>query len=326
MTTRLRLPLAAASLALTLGLALSLTGCASSGVFSEAVPPVGVGVTGGDAGAGMSGMTDTMPVDGKSAIGTASSTVVDRSTIETAYLSVSVTAPEKTVADAQRIATEAGGFVQDSSWNPANQYGPESAYLTVRVPVDKLDAVLAQFGSLGKVDSLSRSKTDVTLTLTDLNARIASLQQSLDNLRTLQAQASNVSDLITVEAAIASRQAELDSLVAQQTYLSDQVDMSTISLTLTGSTGATPTNNTFWDGLVAGWNSLAVAGSALLVAVGFVLPWIVLLAIVAGIVLAVIFAVLRRRRETASAGSTTKASATGAPSATKTAAKTTTKK
>ena len=314
MTSRLRLTLTAASISL----ALALTGCATSGIGSEAVPPVGV-VTGGDAGAGSSGMTDSMLVDGKSAIDTSSTTVVDRSTIDTAYLSVSVSAPQTSVTDAQRIATEAGGFVQDSSWNPANQYGPESAYLTVRVPVDKLDAVLAQFGSLGKVDSLSRSKTDVTLTLTDLNARVASLQQSLDNLRTLQAQATNVSDLITVEAAIASRQAELDSLLAQQTYLSDQVDMSTISLTLTGSTGATPTNNTFWDGLVAGWNSLAVAGSALLVAAGFVLPWIVLLAVVAGIVLAVIFAVLRGRRENASAGSTKESSSAG------TAAKTPTK-
>jgi hypothetical protein len=257
--------------------------------------------------------SDMMAVDGKSSAGALSSGVIDRSTIETAYLSVSVSTPQSTVTDAERIATEAGGFVQDSSWNPANEFGPESAYLTIRVPVDQLDTVLSSLESLGTVDSLSRSKSDVTLAVTDLNARIASLQQSLNDLRALQAQATNVGDLITVESAISSRQAELDSLLAQQTYLTDQVDMSTISLTLTGSTGTTPTNDTFWDGLVAGWNSLAVAGSALIVAAGFALPWIALLVIVAGVVLAIVLTVVRRNRAGSPASSakpTAKATAT----------------
>lgn len=260
--------------------------------------------------------SDMMAVDGKSSVGSASTNVVDRSTIETAYLSVSVGTPQSSVTDAERIATEAGGFVQDSSWNPANEFGPESAYLTIRVPVDQLDTVLSSLESLGTVDSLSRSKSDVTLAVTDLNARIASLQQSLDDLRALQAAATNVGDLITVESAISARQAELDSLQAQQTYLSDQIDMSTISLTLTGSTGTTPTNDTFWDGLVAGWNSLAVAASALIVAAGFALPWIVLLAIIAGVVLAIVFAVIRRNRAGAKASAGTKASV-GAQTSTK---------
>jgi hypothetical protein len=258
-------------------------------------------------------MSDMMAVDGKSSAGALSSGVIDRSTIETAYLWVSVSTPQSTVTDAERIATEAGGFVQDSSWNPANEFGPESAYLTIRVPVDQLDTVLSSLESLGTVDSLSRSKSDVTLAVTDLNARIASLQQSLNDLRALQAQATNVGDLITVESAISSRQAELDSLLAQQTYLTDQVDMSTISLTLTGSTGTTPTNDTFWDGLVAGWNSLAVAGSALIVAAGFALPWIALLVIVAGVVLAIVLTVVRRNRAGSPASSakpTAKATAT----------------
>jgi len=264
-----------------------MDGGASSGGVAVSEPGIAVGAP---------ATGDMMSVDGKSSAGGASTNVIDRSTIETAYLSVSVSAPQSTVTDAERIATDAGGFVQDSSWNPANEFGPESAYLTIRVPVDQLDTVLSQLESLGSVDSLSRSKSDVTLAVTDLNARIASLQQSLNDLRTLQAQATNVSDLITVESAISARQAELDSLLAQQTYLTDQVDMSTISLTLTGATGTTPTNDTFWDGLVAGWNSLAVAGSALIVAAGFALPWIVLLAVVAGVVLAIVFAVIRRNR------------------------------
>ncbi len=307
----------------SIALALVLTGCSSSSMSPGGMSSGDVAVTEPGTAVGAPETGGMMAVDGKSSVGSTSTNVIDRSTIETAYLAVSVSTPQSTVTDAERIATDAGGFVQDSSWNPANEYGPESAYLTIRVPVDQLDAVLSSLESLGTVDSLSRSKTDVTLAVTDLTARIASLQQSLDDLRALQAQATNVGDLITVESAISARQAELDSLLAQQTYLSDQVDMSTISVTLTGPRGTTPTNDTFWDGLVAGWNSLFVAGSALLVAIGFALPWIALLAIVAGVVLAVIFALIRRNRANGGASAVSKPST---PSTATTAPKTTTKK
>jgi len=301
MTSRLTLPLASASIAF----ALLLTGCSSASMSPGGMTSGDVAVTDPGVSVGAPESGGMMSVDGKSSADSASTTVIERSTIESAYLSVRVTTPQSSATDAERIATEAGGFVQDSSWNPANEFGPESAYLTIRVPVDQLDGVLSALESLGTVESLSRSKSDVTLAVTDLNARIESLQQSLNDLRTLQAQATNVGDLITVESAISTRQAELDSLLAQQTYLSDQVDMSTISMTLTGSSGTTPTNDTFWDGLVAGWNSLFVAGSAILVAIGFALPWIALLAVVAGVVLVVIFSMIRRTRATDRASKTT---------------------
>ena len=158
----------------------------------------------------------------------------------------------------------------------------------------------------------------MTLQVTDLNTRIASLQSSLDDLLALQSQATNVSDLITVEAAIAQRQAELDSLVAQQTYLNDQVGMSTIGVTISGAVGSTPTNQSFWDGLVAGWNSLAVAGAALIVGLGFALPWILLLAVIGAVVFASVVALVRRSRGTAPAAkSTSKTAAKRASSASK---------
>jgi TolA-binding protein len=247
---------------------------------------------------GTMAVTDGPFIDG--AIGTESSiagdsmSTVERSTIETAYLSLTSPTPKDAVVKAEDLVAQAGGFVQDSSWSPANEYSPEIAYFTVRVPADSIDVVLTALGTLGSVDSLSRSQSDVTLQVTDLNARIASLQGSLDDLRALQGQATNVSDLITVESAISQRQAELDSLLAQQTYLTDQVDMSTIGVTVSGVVGSTPTNQSFWDGLVAGWNSLAVAGAAILVAIGFALPWMLILAVVTGIVLVVVLRGVRK--------------------------------
>lgn len=307
----------AASIALALGVTLGLSGCSSTdsmsslekdSMSSSMMAPDGAV---SDAAIGMgSGIGLDASVSG--------SPTVERSTIETAYLSLTSSAPQDAALKADELVAQAGGFVQDSSWSPANEYSPEIAYLTVRVPADSIDVVLTALGTLGTVDSLSRSQSDVTLQVTDLNTRIASLQSSLDDLLALQSQATNVSDLITVEAAIAQRQAELDSLVAQQTYLNDQVGMSTIGVTISGAVGSTPTNQSFWDGLVAGWNSLAVAGAALIVGLGFALPWILLLAVIGAVVFAIVVALVRRSRGTAPASkSTSKTAAKRATSASK---------
>jgi TolA-binding protein len=292
----------AASIALALGVTLGLSGCSSTDSMSslekDSMSMMAPDGAVSDAAIGMgSGIGLDESVSG--------SPTMERSTIETAYLSLTSSAPQDAALKAGELVAQAGGYVQDSSWSPANEYSPEIAYLTVRVPADSIDVVLTALGTLGTVDSLSRAQSDVTLQVTDLNTRIASLQSSLDDLRALQSQATNVSDLITVESAIAQRQAELDSLVAQQTYLNDQVGMSTIGVTISGAVGSTPTNQSFWDGLVAGWNSIAVAGAALIVGLGFAVPWILLLAVIGSVVFAIVVTLVRRARNTAAAAKPT---------------------
>jgi TolA-binding protein len=305
----------AASIALALGVTLGLSGCSSTDSMSSLEKDsMSMMAPGGAVSDASIGMGSGIGLDAS----VSDSPTMERSTIETAFLSLTSSAPQDAALKADELVTQAGGFVQDSSWSPANEYSPEIAYLTVRVPADSIDVVLTALGTLGTVDSLSRSQSDVTLQVTDLDTRITSLQSSLDDLRALQSQATNVSDLITVEAAIAQRQAELDSLVAQQTYLNDQVGMSTIGVTISGAVGSTPTNQSFWDGLVAGWNSLAVAGAALIVGLGFALPWILILAVIAAVVFAVVVALVRRSRGTAPAAkSTSKTAAKKAKSASK---------
>jgi hypothetical protein len=294
----------AASIALVLGLAGCSMGDDSSMMSKDS---------------GMMSVTDGAVIEGpmvsESGVAGDSMSVVERSTIETAYLSLTSSAPKDAAVKATELVAQAGGFVQDSSWSPANEYSPEISYLTVRVPADSIDVVLTALGTLGTVDSLSRSQSDVTLQVTDLNTRIASLQSSLDDLRALQGQATNVSDLITVEAAIAQRQAELDSLVAQQTYLNDQVGLSTIGVTISGAVGSTPTNQSFWDGLVAGFNSIAVAGAALIVGLGFAVPWILLLAVIGAVVFAIVGTLVRRARNNCSPPTAKPACQVGVPRA-----------
>lgn len=285
---------------------LLLAGC-SAGAGESSIGAPGSG-TAADSGMVVSpgvpelGQSDTSKVnsDGSLASGTSVSADPSRSVIKMASVEVAVDSPLTVAPGLLAIAKKAGGYVQDSSASPANEYQRETAYATLRVPADKLDTATQEVLALGSYVSSSQSETDVTLQVTDVDARIASLTTSIDRLTTLMASATSTADLLAAETALAQRQAELDSLVAQRDYLSSQVDLATLSVSLIQTFDAAPTSQNFWDGLTQGWTSLVNAGSVFVVAVGFLVPWLVLLALIG----AIVWLVIRRMRRKSSPEST----------------------
>lgn len=157
-----------------------------------------------------------------------------------------------------------------------------SADLVVRIPPERFDSLLEDIAELG--DELSRSVAaeDVSTVVADVDARVRSLQNSIDPLQALAAQAVSVGDLITIESELYARQAELESLQAQQRALSDQVSLATLSIRLTASGDPDTDDAGFLASLSAGWNGLLDAGKGLLSVVGLLLPWLVLVALIAG--------------------------------------------
>jgi hypothetical protein len=78
---------------------------------------------------------------------------------------------------------------------------------------------------------------------------------------------------------LSSRQAELESYQQQLTQLENQVGMSSLTVSLTTPAPAvTPDPAGFGDGVAAGWSGLLVALNAFVV-VGFLLPWLGLIAV-----------------------------------------------
>ena len=137
----------------------------------------------------------------------------------------------------------------------------------------------------------------MTQQTTDLDARITSLQASVDRLRTLLGTATTASDLVAVETTLSQREADLESLTAQLTALADQVDYATLSVSVStpGITGPN-TPSDFWGGLVAGFRALVAALGFALVALGAALPWLVFLAVVGALSLGILRMVRVARR------------------------------
>src|SRR4051812_1514546 len=206
--------------------------------------------------------------------------------IRTAQLTVAVrrggVAAAANRADA--IATAAGGEVDADN----RSTGPSAAAtLELRVPPSALLQVLKDLSALGKEKARQSSTTDVTEKVADVNSRVASAQRSIAALRTLYASASKVGDVIAIETELSGREADLESLQAQQRALARQTEMAAVTLELqTAARGAVAPapkkhRSGFVGGLQRGWDGFVSSAKWVATGVGTVLPFGVLLLLVA---------------------------------------------
>ena len=225
----------------------------------------------------------------------------DRQVITTGYVTITVEDPMATADDAVKITERAGGRIDGrTEYAPKDDTDKGSATLTLRIPSDQLTPTLDKLRELGTVEEVSLNSNDVTMVTQDLDARITALTASIDRMLTLLASATDTDSLITIETAISDRQAQLESLQSERRYYADQVSLSTVTLNLVSEYNAPAAEpDTFLSGLVTGWNAFVAFFAGLLVALGVLLPWLVL----AGVITFVVIRVVRwRRARVSSAG------------------------
>lgn len=227
-----------------------------------------------------------------------------RDVVATGWVQVTVADVPAAVDRITDLAKSAEGYVESatvggSGVRPVDgdtSLPVSSSQVSIRVPADRLDSVIAEVGGFGEITSSTIDRTDVTDQTVDLRARIAAQQASVTRLTELMSQAGSVGDLIAAETALSERQAALDSDTQQLASLEDRVALSSLTISLTPESAPTQADPAgFGDGLAAGWNGLVAALNGTVIALGFLLPWIVLVAVVGTILWAVRRAVRRRR-------------------------------
>ncbi len=171
---------------------------------------------------------------------------------------------------------------------PASPTG-DGGWVTVRVPAASLPAVISDLAGAGTVHASAIDRVDVTAQAVDLRARIDALDASVSRLTQLMAKAGSVADLLSAESALSSRQADLESYQQQLKALESEVAMSTLTVTVTPHPTIVRANPAgFGDGLAAGWNGFVATVNGLVVALGFVLPWLAIAVLLAAITWAVV--------------------------------------
>lgn len=299
-----------------------LTGLGVAAAFAVGVlvtPPLMTAVSGGQGAAdsaagGASTAFDSGPVpavgqpeimtDADRAVGAAGDTAdAARDIITTAQMTLRVGDVAKAADAVGDLAAEHGGYVEstDIGLTPGSPEGtvpmpsPDrgEGWISIRVPAAKLSDAMRAAEAEGQVLGSSISRQDVTSTAVDLRARVDASRASVQRLTELMSKSASVADLIAAESALSERQAQLESYEQQLKSIDDQVSMSALRIQLTERTTATSADPAgFADGLLAGWNGLIVSLNALVVALGFLLPWLVPIAVV----LLVVWLIRRRRR------------------------------
>jgi hypothetical protein len=262
-----------------------LAGCGASGGESDS--------TGNTSRAGAPAAAPQGEADSKASTGVpqapakgAAQPTVTRAIIRTGSLTVEV--DDVSAARSKAITAVAGldGQVsaEDTGGDPDG--GISTANLVLKVPTKSFDTAIQRLSDLGKRLQIRQESSDVTEQVVDVASRIESQRASLDRMRALMSKANTVGEIVSVESELTRREADLESLLAKQKNLSLQTDMATLTLTL--SKKGEPVVDTvekddtgFLAGLHGGWKAFSATFTAIATALGALLPFLVLLAIIA---------------------------------------------
>ncbi|MBN1933735.1 MAG: DUF4349 domain-containing protein [Anaerolineae bacterium] len=246
-------------------LTLSIFGCAAKTTTSELNRTYGL-----DAPQGVvveqEKMVEEAPVvawdgdNGAGAPGVDTSTVltnVDRKIIYNVYLNLIVEDTQATFDQIRQLTIDMGGFVADSNtWKDGGQL---RGTLTVRIPAGSLQDALSQFKGLAlDIESERMDSQDVTEEYVDLEARLANLQRTEEELLELLATRSatgKTSDILEVHREITSVRAQIEQIQGRMKYLNNLSALATVNITLTPDELLQPV-------VVAGWRPEGTAREA----------------------------------------------------------------
>ncbi|MDD5448643.1 MAG: DUF4349 domain-containing protein [Actinomycetota bacterium] len=180
------------------------------------------------------------------------------------------------------IAEKVGGYVSNSSSH--SQDGKiTGGTITIRVPGESFQGVFEELKELGEVLSITERAEDVTEEYVDLESRINHLRSQEAFYLSLMAKAKSIEESINIQRELRAVTEELEQLMGRKNFLDNRIWYSTIIVRLQekGARGkGWGVGEAFMDALHA-----IVRGFATIIrAIGFVLPYGIVLGIVALIV------------------------------------------
>ncbi|HTZ30733.1 MAG TPA: DUF4349 domain-containing protein [Streptosporangiaceae bacterium] len=237
--------------------------------------------------------------------------LAEQNIIYTASLTMQAKNVTAAAARATSIVTAEGGYVssEQESLNRSGSARP-TVSLQLKIPVAVYQPTLSRLASvLGKQTALAEHAQDVTQQVADVTSLVGSAQDAITQLQALLKRAGSVSALLTVQDQINSQESSLEALQAQQRALARETSYATVSVMLVSprrhSVTARKKEHGFVAGFAAGWRGLRLVVSGLLTALGAVLPFAVIVAVLAAAGFAArrrLMRLLRRRSRPTPAG------------------------
>jgi Domain of unknown function (DUF4349) len=231
------------------------------------------------------------------------------SIIYTAGLTVQAPNVETAASRATSVAESAGGYVSaEHTFLSRNRSVRAMVDIQFKVPADAYPATLIALGALGTKQSQTQRAQDVTQTVADVTSRVTSAKATIVQLRKLLARAGTVNGLLSVQNQISQEEASLETLQSQQRALASETTYATVSMVILGPAPVHQHHHHhgkaasgFLGGLIAGWHALGKVTVRVLTVAGAILPFVVVLGLVAAGAYAAWRRMARRRTRTSPA-------------------------
>jgi hypothetical protein len=218
----------------------------------------------------------------------------DRKIIKNADISLEVQDFKNQFDAVQRMAEEAGGYVESSRSYIRKHAAAEGerefmeGEAVIRVPSTEFGGCLDRIAALGKVTNRSTYGSDITLQYMDIETRLKSKQVQQERLIEILSKAERVEDILNIENELNRVRTEIESLGTQLRGWDNLVQYSTIRVFMTEvdpkdtKVSGLKVDN-IWDrmrrGFIRTTNAIMDMIEIIIVGIGYALP----VAILAGI-------------------------------------------
>jgi hypothetical protein len=156
--------------------------------------------------------------------------LLDRKIVQSTSVDLGVKEVGRSFQEIIRVAETNGGFVASSAFS--NLDGAQIADLTVRVPSDRYQDVLAGVRGMGEVSQESSDANDVTEEYTDLAARLRTLEASEQRYLALLAQAKTIDEILVVQDRLDGVRGQIEQVQGRVNLLDHLTDLATITIHL----------------------------------------------------------------------------------------------
>lgn len=163
-----------------------------------------------------------------------SSAGFDRKIIFNATMSLEAVDVSKAFNEASALARGSGGYIERSSFANAAEEKDRTASLTIRVPVQNYDSLVANLRGIEGVRVLTEGSksSEVTEQYTDLQSRLRNLQSTEQQYLALLKEAKTIQEILTVQDRLSGVRSQIEQIQGRLKVLDSLTDFATIDLSI----------------------------------------------------------------------------------------------